>query len=83
MLINTPIHIKANASRNIVGAASKAKITIVCANTRIRVKLQIMLVEIEHLQLSTLLELNNITAFNVLTSKLLPERSKDIDMKIF
>ena len=81
--INAPIHVEASILRNVMGAASEAEIAGGYVNARMAVELRIMLMEMGHIQPKTPLELDNTTAFGILTKQLIPKRSKAIDMRFF
>jgi len=81
--INAPIHVEASILRNVMGAASETEIAGGYVNARMAVELRIMLMEMGHVQPKTPLELDNTTAFGILTKQIIPKRSKAIDMRFF
>ena len=83
MFVNTPIYVEASILRNVIGTALEAKIARTYMNARMGVEERIMLWEMGHPQLATPLELDNTTAFGILTKQLIPKRSKAIDMRFF
>jgi len=83
MFINAPIHIESSILRNIMGAASEAEIAGAYVNARKAIEEQIMLIEMGHIQPKTPLELDNTTAFGILTKQLIPKQLKAIDMRFF
>ena len=66
-----------------MGTASKTEIAGGYINTRKAVELHIILMEIGYIQSKTPLELDNTTAFSILTKQLIPKRLKAIDMRFF
>ena len=83
LLINAPIHVECSILRNVMGAASESEIAGAYVNARMGVEERIMLWEMGHPQPATPLELDNTTAFGILTKQLIPKRSKAIDMRFF
>jgi len=83
LLLNAPIHVEASILRNVMGAASESEIAAAYVNARMGVEFRIMLMEMGHPQPATPLELDNTTAFGILTKQLIPKRSKAIDMRFF
>ena len=66
-----------------MGAASESEIAGGYINARKAVELRIILMEMGYIQPKTPLELDNTTAFGILTKQLIPKRSKAIDMRFF
>ena len=66
-----------------MSTALESEIAAGYMSTRMAVELHIMLMEIGHMQPKTLLELDNTTAFDILTKQLVPKRSKAIDIRFF
>jgi hypothetical protein len=83
LFINAPIHVECSILRNVMGAASESEIAGAYVNARMGVEERIMLWEMGHPQPATPLELDNTTAFGILTKQLIPKRSKAIDMRFF
>ena len=83
MFANAPIYIEVSILRNVISAVSEAEIAGVYMNARMGIELRVMLMEMGHPQLETLLELDNTIAFGILMKQLLPKRSKAIDMRFF
>ena len=81
--INSLIHAEASILRNIMGAASEAEIAGGYVNPTMAVKLRITLIKIGYIQHQTPLELDNATAFGIITKQLIPKRSKAINMRFF
>jgi len=81
--LNAPIHVETSILRNVMGAASEAEIAAAYVNARMGVELRVMLWEMGHPQPATPLELDNTTAYGILTKQLIPKRSKAIDMRFF
>ena len=79
--INAPTHVEASILRNIMGAASESEIAAAYANAKDGVESRVTLMEMGHEQPSTPLEIDNTTAFGILTKQLLPRRSKAMDMR--
>jgi len=67
----------------VVGAASEAEIAASYVNTRKAIPFRIALLEMGHPQATTPLETDNDTAYGILTSTIIPKRSKAIDMRFF
>jgi hypothetical protein len=82
-LINAPIHVEASILRNIMSAASESEIAAAYVNAKDGVESRITLMEMGHPQPKTPLEIDNTTAFGILTKQLLPRRSKAIDMRFY
>ena len=81
--INAPIHVECSILKSVVGAASEAEIAASYANTRKAIPFRIALLKMGHPQATTLLETDNDTAYGILTSTIIPKRSKAIDMRFF
>jgi len=81
--INAPIHVKASILCNVMSSASESEIAGRYVNARMAVELRIILMEIGYMQPKTPLEVDNTTAFGILTKQLIPKRSKAIDMHFF
>ena len=82
-LLNAPIHVEASILKPVVSAASEAEIAAGFVNARKAIPLRIALLEMGHPQQSTPLEMDNDTAFGVLTSRIVPKKSKAIDMRFY
>ena len=65
--INAPIYVEASILCNIIGAASESDIEGGYVNARIAVELHVILIEMGYLQPKTPLELDNVSAFSMLT----------------
>ena len=81
--INAPIYVEASILKNVMGAASESEVAAAYVNAREAIKYRITLIELDHLQHQTPLEMDNITAHGILTNTLVPKRSKAIDMRFF
>ena len=81
--INAPIHVEASILRHVMGAASESEIAGGYVNARDAVETRIALMEMGHHQPPTPLELDNTTAYGIITKQLLPRRSKAIDMRYY
>ena len=81
--INAPVHVEASILRNIMSAASESEIAAAYVNAKDAVESRITLWEMGHPQPETPLEIDNTTAFGILTKQLLPRRSKAIDMRFY
>ena len=66
-----------------MSAASEAEIATAYVNARKAIPLRIALLEIGHSQQLTPLEIDNDTAFGILTSRIVPKKSKAIDMHFY
>lgn len=82
-MINSPIHIKASILKNIISEASKSKIAGAHINAKVGISNRIALLEMEHPQEVTPLEMDNTTAHGILTKQLMTRHSKMIDMRFF
>jgi len=80
---NAPIHVEASILKPVVSAASEAEIAAGYVNARKAIPLRIALLEMGHPQHPTPLEMDNDTAFGVLTSRIIPKKSKAIDMRFY
>ena len=78
--INAPIYVKASILKYIMSTILELEITAAYINTKEAIELRITLLEMGHHQPETSLEINNTTAFSILTKKLLSRHSKAIDM---
>jgi len=81
--VNAPIHVEATILRHVMGAASESEIAAGYVNARDAVETRITLMEMGHPQPSTPLEMDNTTAYGILTKQLLPRRSKAMDMRFY
>ena len=82
-IINAPIHIEASILCNIMSVASESEIAGAYVNARIAIPIRITLLEMNHPQPATPLEVDNTTAVGILTKNLIPKRSKAIDMRFY
>ena len=82
-MINAPVHVEASILRNVMSAASEAEIAAAYVNARLGIPIRITLMELGHPQPPTPLEIDNTTAFGILTKSLLPKRSKAMDMRFY
>jgi len=81
--INAPFYVEASTLKSIVGAASEAEVSAAHVNARHGITHRMTLLEMDHPQLQTPLEIDNTTAYGMLTNTLMPKRSKAIDMRFF
>ena len=82
-MMNAPIHVEATILKNIMSAASEAEIAGAHVNAKAGIPIRIALLEMGHLQEATPLEMDNTTAYVILTKQLIPRHSKSIDMRFF
>ena len=66
-----------------MASASEAEIAGGYVNARDAVETRIALMEMGHPQPATPLEIDNTTAYGIITKQLLPRRSKAIDMRYY
>ena len=66
-----------------MSAASESEISAAYANVKLAVPIRTCLLEMGHHQPATPLEIDNATAYGVLTKQLIPKRSKAIDMRFY
>ena len=81
--INAPFYVEASILKSVVGAASEAEVAAAYVNARHGITHRITLLELDHPQHQTPLEIDNTTAYGILTNTLIPKRSKAIDMRFF
>ena len=81
--INAPFCAEASILKSVVGAAPEAEVAAACVNARHGITHRITLLEMDHPQHQTPLEIDNTTAYGMLTNTLIPKRSKAIDMRFF
>ena len=65
--INAPIHVESIILYNVIGATSKVEITGGLISIYIGVEVRIMAMQMRHPQSSTLLELDDVEVFGMLT----------------
>ena len=82
-IINALICVKLSALCNVIGAVSESEIARARVNARLGVRFRIILMEIAHPQLITLLERNNAISFSILNKQLILEYLKAIDTRFF
>jgi len=80
---NAPIHVKASILKNIMSAASESEIAAAFVNAKLAIPECICLLEMGHPQPATLFEIDNTTAYGILTKQLMPKQSKAIDMRFY
>ena len=77
------IHAEESALGNIMGAAHESDIAASCTNDALGANYRIKLTEMGDAQLATPLELDNATAYGILTKQLTLKRSKAIYMRFY
>lgn len=83
IFINAPIYLEVSILKPVVSAASESEIAAAHVNSKEGIPERICILEMNHPQPSTPLELDNTTAHGILTKMLISRRSKSIDMRLF
>ena len=66
-----------------MGAASESEVAAARVHARKAIEFRITLMEMNHRQERTPIEMGNATSHGMLTNTLVPKRSKAIDMRFF
>ena len=80
---NAPTHVEASILKSVMSAASESEIAAAYVNAKLAVPIRICLLEMGHHQPATPLEIDNTTAYGILTKQLMPKRSKSIEMRFY
>ena len=77
------MHAEASILKNAMSTVSESEIAAAYVNAKLAVTMRICLLEMGNYQPATPLEINNTTAYGILTKQLMPKRSKAIDMRFY
>ena len=78
-----PIHVETSVLKPVVGSTSEAETAAGCVNARKAMSFRIALLDMGHPQNFTPFEMDNNTAFETLTSRITPKKSKASDTMFF
>ena len=81
--INAPVHVVCSIFKHVMGSASESETSGAHVNARGGIFERTYLMEMDHPQEATSLQLDNTTAHGIITEQLMPRRSKSIDMRFY